>query len=70
MFLNQLFRPNFPRVNNIANGPFRATYHCYSVAFLPEDTRSRLNVDNGGKILLPQAALEQLVEQVREITFA
>ena len=46
----------------MAPGPFRAVYQCYSAAFLTD--RERHNVENGGKILLPQAALEQLVEQV------
>ncbi|UJR31207.1 hypothetical protein I4U23_018711 [Adineta vaga] len=66
MFFNhQFFRQNFPGGHDMgANaGPFRADYQCYSVAFLPDHDRGRLNVENGGKILLPQAALEQLVEQ-------
>jgi hypothetical protein len=41
---------------------FHAVYQCYSVAFLAD--RDRNNVENGGKILLPQSALEQLIDQV------
>ncbi|CAF0740127.1 unnamed protein product [Adineta steineri] len=66
MFFNrQFFRQNFPGAHELgANvGPFRAIYKCYSAAFLPDHDRGRLNVENGGKILLPQAALEQLAEQ-------
>ncbi|CAF1001965.1 unnamed protein product [Adineta steineri] len=61
MFFNrQFFQQNFPGANG---GPFRATYRGYSAAFLPDHDRERLNLNNGGKILLPQAALEQLTEQ-------
>lgn len=70
MFFNHpFFRQNFGGAHDIGAGagPFRADYQCYSVAFLPDHDRGRLNVENGGKILLPQAALEQLVEQVREL---
>jgi ubiquitin fusion degradation protein 1 len=67
MFFNHpFFRQNFPGVHGVggaAAGPFRADYQCYSAAFLPERDRDRLNVENGGKILLPQAALEQLIDQ-------
>lgn len=49
-------------------GPFRAVYTCYSAAFLPDRDRQRLNVENGGKILLPQAALERLVDQVKAVS--
>jgi hypothetical protein len=52
-----------------AGGPFRAVYTCYSVAFLPDQDRDRTNVENGGKILLPQAALEQLIDQVNKNSF-
>ncbi|CAF1063616.1 unnamed protein product [Adineta steineri] len=65
MFFNrQFFRQNFPGAHELgANvGPFRAIYKCYSAEFLPHHDRERLNLNNGGKILLPQAALEQLTE--------
>ncbi|CAF1188321.1 unnamed protein product [Adineta steineri] len=61
MFFNrQFFQQNFPGANA---RPFRATYRCYFAEFLPDPDRERLNLGNGGKILLPQAALEQLTEQ-------
>ena len=41
---------------------FQAVYQCCSAAFLTD--RERDNVENGGKILLPQTALEQLIEEV------
>lgn len=41
---------------------FYAVYQCYSTAFLSD--RERHDVENGGKILLPQDALEELIEQV------
>lgn len=47
---------------NIGGGPFRAVYRCYSAACAP-DERVSANTEYGGKILLPQAALEQLIEQ-------
>lgn len=66
MLFNQFFRHNFPGAHDIgAGGPFRATYTCYSAAFIPDPDRERLNVENGGKILLPQAALERLIDQVK-----
>jgi hypothetical protein len=68
MFFNQLFRHNFPGGHDGGaggGGPFRAVYQCYSAAFLTDHDRGRLNVENGGKILLPQAALEHLIEQVK-----
>ncbi len=49
-----------------AGAPFRASYTCYSAAFLQDRDRERLNVENGGKILLPQAVLEQLIDQVNQ----
>jgi hypothetical protein len=49
----------------MALGEFYAVYRCYSTAFLAD--RERTNVENGGKILLPQSALEQLIDQVNEI---
>ncbi|CAF1277273.1 unnamed protein product [Adineta ricciae] len=66
MFFSPFFRQNFGGGGHDMGmnvGPFRADYVCYSAAFLPDRDRERLNVENGGKILLPQAALEQLVEQ-------
>jgi IS4 transposase len=71
MFFNHpFFRQNFPGGHEIgAGGPFRAVYTCYSAAFLPDHDRTRLNVENGGKILLPQAALEQLIDQVKQFFF-
>ena len=51
-------------------GPFRAVYTCYSAAFLPDRDRQRLNVEDGGKILLPQAALERLIDQVKIMSFS
>ena len=65
----QFLRQNFPvggghDIGAGGGGPFRAVYQCYSAAFLPDHDRERLNVENGGKILLPQAALEHLIEQV------
>jgi ubiquitin fusion degradation protein 1 len=41
---------------------FHAVYKCYSAAFLND--RERSCIENGGKILLPQSALEQLIDQV------
>lgn len=41
---------------------FQAVYQCYSAAFLND--RERNSIENGGKILLPQKALEQLINQV------
>jgi len=46
---------------------FYAVYQCYSAAFLND--RERAIIENGGKILLPQSALEQLVEQVENFSF-
>ncbi|CAF3666450.1 unnamed protein product [Rotaria sordida] len=46
---------------------FQAVYKSYSSAFLTD--RNRTNVETGGKILLPQTALEQLAEQVNKIMF-
>jgi hypothetical protein len=70
MFFNHpFFRQNFPGAHDMVGaggGPFRAVYTCYSAAFLPDRDRERLNVENGGKILLPQAALEQLIDQVKQ----
>lgn len=67
MFFNQFFGRNFPGAHElgVGGGPFRATYTCYSAAFLPDQDRDRLNVEHGGKILLPQAALERLIDQVK-----
>lgn len=63
-FLRQF--PGGPDFGGGAVRPFRATYTCFSAAFLPDFDRDRLNVENGGKILLPQAALEQLIDQVKQ----
>ncbi|CAF3567955.1 unnamed protein product [Rotaria sp. Silwood1] len=41
---------------------FQTVYQSYSSAFLIE--RNQKNVENGGKIILPEAALAQLVEQI------
>ena len=63
MFFQNLargFPGHLPRPH--AGGPFHATYQCLPVAFLEE--RERVSAEYGGKILLPQAALEQLAEQV------
>ena len=43
---------------------FHAVYQCYSAVFLND--RERTNIENGGKILLPEAALEQLIHQVNK----
>lgn len=62
MFMNHPFLPRYLHGGQRAtNDRFRAIYRCYSVAFLPD--RDRVNVENGGKILLPQDALEKLIEQ-------
>lgn len=42
---------------------FHAVYHCYSPAFLTD--REQTIIEHGGKILLPQTALEQLIDQVK-----
>ncbi len=75
MFFNHpFFRQHFPGAHDMGGagggGPFRAVYTCYSAAFLPDHDRERLNVENGGKILLPQAALEQLIDQVKTKFFS
>jgi len=44
---------------------FHAVYQCYSAAFLND--RERSCIENGGKILLPQTALEQLINQVDQL---
>lgn len=49
----------------MALNQFHSVYQCYSTAFLPDGERSE--VENGGKILLPEAVLEQLIEQVNKI---
>lgn len=41
---------------------FQAVYRCYSAVFLND--RERTSIENGGKILLPESALEQLIHQV------
>ncbi len=46
---------------------FYAVYNCYSPAFLTD--HNSVNIENGGKILLPQPALERLVEQVSTTNF-
>jgi hypothetical protein len=53
--------------NENFDNQFYAVYQCYSAAFLND--RERTNIENGGKILLPQSALEQLVEQVENSSF-
>lgn len=69
MFLNNIFQRNFHGGHDmgLGGGPFRAVYTAYSAAFLPDHDRQRLNVENGGKILLPQAALERLIDQVKTL---
>ncbi|CAF2712225.1 unnamed protein product [Rotaria sp. Silwood2] len=72
MFFNHpFFRQGFPGGQGMGGGggPFRAVYQCYSAAFLPDHDRGRLNVENGGKILLPQAVLEHLIEQSNIMLF-
>ncbi|CAF0820453.1 unnamed protein product [Didymodactylos carnosus] len=44
---------------------FHAEYNCYSAIFLTD--RERPNVENGGKVLLPQTALEELAEHVTTV---
>jgi len=56
-FDNEIFPDDY------VGGQFHAVYQCYSAAFLSD--RERMNVENGGKILLPQAVLEQLIDQVK-----
>jgi len=51
----------------MSSDQFYAVYQCYSAAFLND--RERAIIENGGKILLPQSALEQLVEQVENFSF-
>ena len=65
-FDHPIFRRNFPGGQDptVPSSPFRAIYKCYSAAFLTD--RDPRNIENGGKVLLPQAALEQLLEQVDE----
>ncbi|CAF1383839.1 unnamed protein product [Rotaria sp. Silwood1] len=46
---------------------FQTVYQSYSSAFLIE--RNQKNVENGGKIILPEAALAQLVEQTNVMLF-
>lgn len=48
--------------NNDFDDHFHAVYQCYSAAFLND--RERTNIENGGKILLPQSVLEQLIDEV------
>jgi hypothetical protein len=55
---------DYYREEDLPNDRFHAVYRCYSVAFLSD--RERNNVENGGKILLPQSALEQLINQVNQ----
>ena len=71
MFFSPFLRRNFPGGGQDmgaagGGGPFRAVYTCYSAAFLQDRDRDRLNVENGGKILLPQAVLEHLIDQVNQ----
>lgn len=49
---------------------FHADYECHSPAFLTDRHREYTEIETGGKILLPQAALEQLIDQVRRTEFA
>ncbi|CAF0842722.1 unnamed protein product [Adineta ricciae] len=46
---------------------FHAVYRCYSPAFLID--REQTTIEHGGKILLPQTALEQLIDQARIMLF-
>ncbi|CAF3125598.1 unnamed protein product [Rotaria socialis] len=46
---------------------FYAVYNCYSPAFLTD--HDRINIEKGGKILLPQPALEHLVEKTNIMLF-
>ncbi|UJR15309.1 hypothetical protein I4U23_002262 [Adineta vaga] len=46
---------------------FHAIYQCYSPAFLSD--RERTNIESGGKILLPEPALEQLINQTGIMLF-
>ncbi len=67
-FDNPYYNEILPDDNDVDFGDrFHAVYQCYSAAFLTD--RERTNVENGGKILLPQAALEQLIEQVNRKDF-
>jgi hypothetical protein len=61
------FNNHFHDDDDYDDGSFRAVYKCYSAAFLND--RERLNIENGGKILLPQTALEELIEQVTNLLF-
>jgi hypothetical protein len=64
-FDSRYYDETFSDDHDLAFGDqFHAIYRCYSAAFLTD--RERTNVENGGKILLPQSALEQLIEQVNE----
>ena len=46
---------------------FQAVYRCYSAVFLSD--RERTSIENGGKILLPESALEPLIHQVNNEFF-
>ncbi|CAF1114049.1 unnamed protein product [Didymodactylos carnosus] len=66
LFNPQLFHQHLARMGGMGGvGTFRALYNCYSAIFLTD--RERPNVENGGKILLPQVALEQLAEHVTNV---
>ena len=54
----------FDEDDSFDNEPFQAVYQCYSTIFLSDRDRARTDIENGGKILLPESALEQLVHQV------
>ncbi|CAF4432828.1 unnamed protein product, partial [Rotaria sp. Silwood2] len=54
-------------IHNNNDDHFQAVYQSYSSAFLTD--RDRRNVEYGGKILLPQTALEQLAEQTNIMLF-
>ena len=63
MFSSDYYREDDETNFHTNNGNyFYAVYQCYSTAFLPEHGPN--DVENGGKILLPAAALVQLSEQV------
>jgi hypothetical protein len=53
---------DFPYDEDNSPDGFHAVYQCYPAVFLNDRERDR--IENGGKILLPQAALEQLIDQV------
>ncbi|CAF1491804.1 unnamed protein product [Adineta steineri] len=60
-------RPDDDENDIDSNNQFHAVYQCYSPAFVGD--RDGINIENGGKILLPQAALEQLIDHTGVMLF-